>query len=670
MAQPFILKLGTTDFSDFLRVGEDNTPVSDFEDPAFSDAPLGEGQPLISLDAKNNEQSWALFLNDDTKDLLHDLIAQANVACEAKGTLEWRDAGATKSTYWDVTYARFVPAYNYRRGVHGWLAGVLRVYNAPPYGHTGTDRIVATVLGAALTTATTLGVAGDADGLPQYDYFTAGNPGPGGRNTIIAQVPAGYEVFIPPASLAKNARATVTADALAPASQALMMATSSVTAAVHDLARLALSGAVYGGRQRIFAAFKPARYGGALLSLAGPDGQPVGPTANADANLGYQLVDLGVYSVPSSVPTTLLRLGAAAKRRALDDGPLQLNVNGDRVVGALGGIYVVPEEKAVAVVERLAEPVAGRWLTSAILPPASGFFFPTMVATTIVGAEGIADDFGNVLQPLASYQWSLNASGLCPASVGQSNNSFGLPQSSRWVTDVRARMLFKPATYGVIQFYGKVSPGGGVWGEFQPDASLPLLLIRSFDQFNGSLAGVLSVQPTSLYSNGPSTLLEMTVVSRGSAAYANLRLTGATGIGIFSGGLGIGPTTVPIASVGLSDAMIAGIAGRGYITVGTTLSGPLWAIQYVGWEQLSGVAGASERLLVDGVSRDITKTTPASSVGATQLQPLAHRLIGRLPLLTASQQRIALITAAADGGPMNTPASLIIRARERWRYAR
>jgi integrase len=37
MPQPFTAKLGTFDFSDYLRVGEDVHPTSVFEDPAFSD---------------------------------------------------------------------------------------------------------------------------------------------------------------------------------------------------------------------------------------------------------------------------------------------------------------------------------------------------------------------------------------------------------------------------------------------------------------------------------------------------------------------------------------------------------------------------------------------------------------------------------------------------------
>jgi len=652
MAQPFTAKLGTFDFADYLRVDEQVEPSPAFETPAFSDAPFGEGQPLVSLDAKNREMAWPIFLNDNTKDLLHDLIARANIACELKGQLEWKDTGATRSTFYDVTYARFDPEYRYRRGVYGWLAGTLRVWCAPPYGHTATERIVATAVGTALTVATTVGVAGDADGLPQYDYFTAANPGLGGRNTLIAPLPnASYQPFIPPASLAKTARATVTADALAPASQTLMMATVA-DAAVSDFARIALPGAVYGGRQRILAAFKPARYSGAALSLAAPDARAVGATAVANANLGYQLVDLGVYSVPSSVPTTVLRLGIGPRPQMTDEGPLQLNVTGDRRIGALGGIYIVPDEQTAAVVERTAQPVAGRWFTTS--------------TTQATAAAPTSDDYGNTItySPTPAAFW-VGPSGL--------SASYALDTALMTVgpvmSDVRARAVFKPATAAGVSLYAKRdAAGANVAGIFFPNPSSPYVAISGNDLFGGGTAPAVFLQPTSLY-YGASTLLEMTVVARGSVAYANLRLLGAaTVIGIYTGGAGVGPTSVPIASVGFNDAVIAGIAGRGALLLDQSPGAQ--AVQYVGWEALAGAAGASERLLVDTVAGDVTKTTPASSVGATEIRPLANRLVGRVPKLTASQQTFAVISGPVDGGSMNTSTSVTIRVRERFRFAR
>src|ERR1043166_4479972 len=66
---PPTLRLGAVDLSNYLRVapGEGMDPYDGdgFLEPAFTTAPLGEGEPRININAKNREMAFPLFVKAD-----------------------------------------------------------------------------------------------------------------------------------------------------------------------------------------------------------------------------------------------------------------------------------------------------------------------------------------------------------------------------------------------------------------------------------------------------------------------------------------------------------------------------------------------------------------------------------------------------------------------------
>jgi hypothetical protein len=140
------LKIDGFDFFTYLRVapGEGFDPASPgAREPRFGETSIGDSQPLISVNERNKELAWPLHLNAASKDALHALLIDVNRRLTNAKLVEWKDDGATSSTFYDVLFARFDPDYNYRRAQVKWMSGVLRVW-VKSYGTTGTYRIAGT----------------------------------------------------------------------------------------------------------------------------------------------------------------------------------------------------------------------------------------------------------------------------------------------------------------------------------------------------------------------------------------------------------------------------------------------------------------------------------------------------------------------------------------------
>lgn len=144
------LKLGSLDLSTYARLnpGDGFDPTDrDYLEPGFSDSPVGEGQALVSVDTRNKELVFPLWLKgaNQTKQQAHVLIQRINRELATPNIMvEWQDDGASNSTFYDVEFGRVEQEFNYRAGVKGMVSLTLRVW-VRPWGHNATAlRTVAT----------------------------------------------------------------------------------------------------------------------------------------------------------------------------------------------------------------------------------------------------------------------------------------------------------------------------------------------------------------------------------------------------------------------------------------------------------------------------------------------------------------------------------------------
>lgn len=338
----FTAQLGTFDFAPYLRVSPDeglDPYTAAVEEPLFADAAFADGQPLMGVDVRNREQAWPLYLRSTTgKDALHTLAAQLRLVCRQEDlTLTWQDAGATRATYYDVAWARFEPAFNFRRSEKGWLAGVLRVYCRPPYGHTATSSILATLAATGQVAVVSLGassIAGDVDALADV-RVKIGSAVPFAWLVAVAPIPpGGYQPIIPAGSITTlqsfGAAGTLIGASGLHASQGRLFYAGD-DKGLTQMARIDVSPAsAYEGRNRVLAFVRfeaDVSFGAqrAALRAFTREGEPIGPTALATGwpYDGVRPVDLGVWSVPR------VRLGEAT-------ASLELRV------GAYGGDFDTP----------------------------------------------------------------------------------------------------------------------------------------------------------------------------------------------------------------------------------------------------------------------------------------------------------------------------------------
>lgn len=214
----FVLRFGSLDLSPYLRVGNDEgfDPYDGggFEEPAFIDNPFGEGQGLSNVDSRNREMSWPLYLNATTKDGLHTLVRQINQEIRYAVRplrVEWKDQDASFSTFYDVEFARFDSVFKMRPSAQKWLAGTLRVWTKP-YGHTATERVIATVTGTGGFSVFAIpSAAGDIDaqlkvGLSSPSFAISGNRP---QDAIISILPYQWQSVFNAATIAQVGNASL-----------------------------------------------------------------------------------------------------------------------------------------------------------------------------------------------------------------------------------------------------------------------------------------------------------------------------------------------------------------------------------------------------------------------------------------------------------------------------
>lgn len=337
------LKIDGFDVSTHLRLQPDqglDPADTDFLQPEFGDAGGGEGDPLISLGEHNRELAFPLTLNPAeagyaaSKDGLHQLVRDLQRRTKSAQVLEWRDDGATKSSFLDVVASRLEPEFHYRRGQHLYLQAVLRVWTRP-YAHTATMWALGTAVATGIPIATGViatGVDGDVDADIDVNVFfksaTFGFPASGGLFvgfSVQDGSQATWSIWRPAASMVfNNSGGTLAGASGAAASQALVynLAGSNQTDMVSFFESTAGDYATATGGVRLVALARNRAAATLALSafnvFSGPT-IPLGATQMLPPGRQWRVVDLGVVrdavrgygiraGVPSSTATSLFDL--------------------------------------------------------------------------------------------------------------------------------------------------------------------------------------------------------------------------------------------------------------------------------------------------------------------------------------------------------------------------
>jgi hypothetical protein len=590
------------------------------------------------------------------KDNLHAIVAQINnaIANPASSPLrvEWKDSGASNSTFYDVTFARLEPAFNYRLSEHSYADLHLHVWCAPPYGHTATERIIATAAGTAPgLTASLIGVAspltGDVAPQTRVTLTTSGEPvGPAGRGVIVSAPSAsGYVPFISAASFVNvHPSAGVFGASGAPGSQALYRQPAYDSA---PLAQVALGATMYAGRKRVYAAVLPAMFHvGLAVSARNQNNQTLGPTAVARRPEGWQLVDMGTIDVATTTPTSVVTLLTGANTQSYNDAQFQRPLPTGAPSGALGalaGVYVLPEAAQMGSVDRNAAPVA------------RGFF----------GASGGATS-GTFTDELGVNYVSFGGSLIAGASGAYALDTSGAIANAHPLGNMRARAIahqWNPATstaqdFGLrkdaLNFFDVLAIGGS-----------PTFTVLGRSFVNGAAVGyatmvIASIAAAPIVSGGSQGLV-LDVVRRDSNLYINARWTRAVSIG-WVPSAGMTATSVPVACVGFSDGAGGRTEGQPFFSTQGSC-----AFSYMQFDALNGTAQPSEAYRYTSVSADTSLRSPISGSGPNVA--LEGAQFGGMPAITPSTVGITAVDYQLDGGPMNDPMGVEVRVRERWTFA-
>lgn len=321
MSDNFTLKIGSVDLSPYIRIGDGNQGFDPYDgdgfvDPQFGVSPFADGQPLISSDVQNRQMSWPLNLSSYSKDDVHRVVRSITneIATNPQLRVEWRDAGATDSTFYDVAFARFDPEFNYRRSEQNWAMGTLRIWCAPPFGHTGTTRVVATAAasGAGVYAALPTVINGDAPALLEA-LVRVGTPVHNhGRIIGVAALPhPSYQVDTPAASMVMRTSVGTNMGGASGAqgSQVIAFPFSAGASQAKSFSMPLFIPSVYAGkRHRVMGIVDPFDRTGGVLKAYAPDGTPLSATVLAtswgDFQAQWALVDFGVWSAPSQLPAS------------------------------------------------------------------------------------------------------------------------------------------------------------------------------------------------------------------------------------------------------------------------------------------------------------------------------------------------------------------------------
>lgn len=670
MAATFIFKLGTLDLSSFVRVNPDDNmdPYGQpWLQPAFTETPFADGQPLISTTVSNREQMWPLYLKESTrlKDDLHKLIQSIQVAAGQKPLLvEWRDDGATKSTFYDVVFLRFEPDFNFRRSQHGYGAGVLHIW-VSGYAHSGTLRITGTAAGTGVFLSVPVAsLGGDSPALLDSTITAGANLPSLGRIVGLAPIShPSYIALIPAASLTSpQPGASLFGASGAQGSQCLAMPVSPTGGASGVACKVPLANpTIMGGDNRVLAVVRSGITGGIGVLARDPYGNTMGGTAIASST-DWALIDLGVCRLPTvgfpTRPEISLQAGGiwasgAAGPAVFSSPAFQLNE-----------VICLPDKNLTLALESNGGGTA-----------ISQDGFPG----NIVPLPGNADALGHTWAPAFNHAHAGDlADGAFATGRGLIEYNHRLWPGRQRATvalidadhladvasdsmRITAKTLFSAPALGMeeIRLFKDVKPSQFVQARLAASGFLAL------EAATGGAAGnrLASVAIATISAN-----LEYRLGLQVQGPQAFVTLSRDDGGPVFA------PGSAAAASIGVASN--AAVAGRGVpavaMVVASTVApeaGPAES-RVSSWEVTSIPSSnllAYDSYRFDGPDADAYRT---SSAGVFAGQKLTAGQRGAFPKAAPSTSSIAIICAPFDQGAANDQVSAVVSARERFFYAR
>lgn len=348
-----VLKLGDLDFSSSVKLQKDagfDPAGGDWREPQFSESSLAEGGEFTHDNVKLKQLAWPLLLSAASKDDLIDLVGQVNREPDKPGqcVAEWRDDGASRSSFFDVEAARLDIQFDFWRAKARHIDATLRIW-VKPYAHTGTTRLVASARGSGmLVTAPIQGpIEGDVPALVDASTLPGGAADHGVFLGLSLLPHPSYAAEIRPAQLASGANEATLFSTNKLAGSQYLSARPAVTPNSLIVAEVRLGiPSHYVGRNRLLGLFRvPSQTASVRASMAlhALDGfkQPVGPTLTLSQPTAghWNLYDLGVFEIPDQpMPSSAGDLEIRAAR-----------VSGSATSVETGGVFVLPEDQTVMV---------------------------------------------------------------------------------------------------------------------------------------------------------------------------------------------------------------------------------------------------------------------------------------------------------------------------------
>lgn len=339
----------------------------DFIDPQFTNSATGFGDELISVQMKNRELVVPVHLRATSKDSLHALVSDLNRRLSVAKQLEWRDDGATNSSYLKIQFARFEPEFNKRRQDAGWMSGTVRIYTEP-YARTvasGYANVIGSFAGTGIIASRSIAsfILGDGPTTTKFVINTPSvfNAQSDGRIVAGAVLPASYVSDWSAASLIPMNNTFLTGASGAVGSQILAHQSFGFSATTWfgtyaastwittNVARLILTNAsAYAGNNRVLAV--TAANFELDVSLVDPTGnsQTVRSVATESALYGMGLVDLGVININPEKTGATYTLTFSTSKHPFDYAPLTRNPT---YAFELNRIILMPEDTSFFVVD-------------------------------------------------------------------------------------------------------------------------------------------------------------------------------------------------------------------------------------------------------------------------------------------------------------------------------
>lgn len=655
MAATFIFKLGGLDLSSYLRVNPDDSmdpQGAPFVEPAFTETPFSDGQPLISTTVSNREQMWPVYLKDPTflKDQLHALIQSINNAAAVRPLLlEWRDDGASASTFYDVQFVRFEPDYNFRRSQRGYGAGSLHVWTSG-YGHTGTTRVAATAAGTGIFLSVPIAsLAGDAPALLDTTIHAGAVLPSLGRIVAVAPITnPSYAARIPAASLTSaQPGASLIGASGADGSQYLALPVSPTGGASGIACLVPLPNpTIAGGDNRILAVVKSGIVAGVAINAVDPYGNLMGATAVASNSQGFALVDLGVCRLPTTgfptLPQIAIQAGAiwasGAAGPAILASPAGL---------ALNEILCLPDKNLTLLYERSSggsvlskDAFVGNGALKGQNDQA-GNAWSAAFNNVGVGTTSLVEFSGGVLT-------IVTAGGNPPASALDSAHLAAIHSDSMLIS---AKPVYQVG--GDVRLIKDVASGVYVQARVNRDGL--------YMDLGAATSATLNLLASVAVASNLLTTLRFSLRCQGGAALVNLTRDDG-------GPLLVAGASSAFASIGASSAAIAAPGAPGLtITQGATAG---QANLMAGWE-VDTLASSNlqtfDAYRIDGPNADSYRTSSAGVFAGNKLVSVQRGAFAKMQPSTVS---LAVVCAPVDQGAANDIISAVVAVRERFTYGR